>query len=183
MPATDEKRPRRRMLTSILLLGGLVLITAAFAYSRGGIGAPVEGARIGLSLLLDVSPQLFLGFLLAGMVTVILPSETLGRFVGEESGFGGVAIGAVAGMATPGGPFLQFPLVATLVGGGAGVGPVAAYLTAWSLISWQRILVWELPILGGPFTIARLVVSVLLPLVVGIFMPPVLRIVTRLAGA
>ena len=171
------------MLTSILLLGGFVMITAAIAYARGGMEAPLQGARIGLGLLLEVAPQLLLGFLLAGMVTVILPSEALGRFVGEESGLSGVAIGTVAGMATPGGPFLQFPLVASLVTGGAGAGPVAAYLTAWSLISWQRILVWELPILGAPFTIARFVVSVLLPIGVGLLLPPVLRFVTRLVTA
>lgn len=169
------------MLTSILLLGSFVIITAAIAYARGGIQAPLEGGRVGLSLLLDVAPQLLLGFLLAGMVTVILPSEALGRYVGEESGLQGVAIGVVAGMATPGGPFLQFPLVASLVSGGAGAGPVGAYLTAWSLISWQRTLVWELPILGAPFTIARFVVSILLPVGVGLLLPPMLRFVTRLA--
>ena len=79
-----------------------------------------------------VAPEVALGFALAGLITVLIPPDLIGHAIGEESGVRGVLIATVAGILTPGGPFLQFPLVASLARGGAGVGPLAAYLTAWS---------------------------------------------------
>jgi uncharacterized membrane protein YraQ (UPF0718 family) len=130
-------------------------------------------------LLLAVLPQLLIGFALAGLATVLLPSEILGRYVGPESGLGGLVIATFAGMATPGGPFVQFPLVAALAKGGAGVGPMAAFLTAWSLISWNRIVVYELPLLGTNFTLARFSVSLMVPLAVGALVPLAFRALDR----
>jgi uncharacterized membrane protein YraQ (UPF0718 family) len=106
---------------------------------------------------------------------VLVPSDVIGRVVGEESGLQGVLIATVAGAVTPGGPFLQFPLVAALARGGAGTGPMAAYLTAWSLLGVNRALVWEIPILGVPFTASRWLVSLIVPVVVGMAVPLLLR--------
>jgi uncharacterized membrane protein YraQ (UPF0718 family) len=128
---------------------------------------------------MTVLPQLIIGFTLAGLATVLLPSEVLGRYVGPESGFSGLAIATVAGMATPGGPFVQFPLVASLANAGAGTGPMAAFITAWSLISWNRIVVYELPLLGPQFTLARFSVSLLIPLLVGALVPWAIRAFQR----
>ena len=108
------------MLTSILILGTLVAALTVVALVVGGGQLAVRGATTGLGLLGGVLPQLVLGFLLAGLVTVLLPREAIGSLVGEGSGLMGVGVATIAGAATPGGPFLQFPLVAALMQGGAG---------------------------------------------------------------
>lgn len=110
---------------------------------------------------------------------MVVPSSLIGSWIGEDSGLRGVLVATAAGMLTPGGPFLQFPLVAGLAKAGAGLGPVAAYLTAWSLLSVNRAIVWELPLLGTGFTGARWLVSLAVPIVVGIATPWVLRLFTR----
>ncbi len=163
------------MLLSIAILGTLVAGLTVVALVRGGATLAWAGAQEGLQLLLSVAPQLLLGFLLAGLVTVLVPSEVIGRVVGEESGLTGVVIATAAGIITPGGPFLQFPLVAALARAGAGVGPMAAYLTAWSLLGVNRALVWEIPVLGAPFTATRWLVSLAVPIVIGMAIPLVLR--------
>lgn len=163
------------MLLSIAILGTLVAGLTIVALGRGGTTLAWAGAQEGVQLLLGVAPQLLLGFLLAGLVTVLVPSEVIGRLVGEDSGLTGVLIATAAGVATPGGPFLQFPLVAALARSGAGVGPMAAYLTAWSLLGVNRALVWEIPILGVPFTASRWLVSLAVPIVIGLTIPLVLR--------
>jgi hypothetical protein len=56
---------------------------------------------------------------------------------------------------------------------------MAAYLTAWSLLGWNRLLVWELPLLGAPFTVARWTVSLLAPIAVGLMVPQALRLLQR----
>jgi uncharacterized membrane protein YraQ (UPF0718 family) len=163
-------------MTSILILGVATVVLLVVAYVRGGWELPLQGLRTGGELLLSIAPQLVVGFMLAGIVTVLLPRDALGSMVGADSGVTGILVATGAGILTPGGPFLQFPLVAALVASGAAPGPAAAYLTAWSLMGWHRLVIWEVPLLGTPFTVARFLVSLALPIVVGLTLPLVLRL-------
>ena len=166
-------------MEAVIIVGALVLLLSTVAFLQGGIDRAAEGYRQGLDLALSVAPQVALGFALAGLISVVIPPEVIGRWIGEESGIQGLLIATVAGVLTPGGPFLQFPLVASLAKGGAGVGPLAAYLTAWSLISLNRAIVWEVPLLGGSFAVARYAASLVAPILIGLLMPVVYRSLAR----
>lgn len=163
----------------LLILAAVLLTALAVAWWRGGSGLLFEGLGEGTSLLISVLPQLVIGFLLAGMMTVLLPANAIAEWLGADSGIRGLVIATVAGTLTPGGPFLQFPLVAALAGAGAAPGPLAAYLTAWSLTGVNRLLVWEIPLLGPQFALARWSVSLTLPILVGLAVPVVLKLTTR----
>ena len=167
------------MELSIAIVGTLVVGLSAIALVRGGAPLALAGYREGVSILLSVAPQLALGFLLAGLVTVLIPADLVARLLGEESGLRGIVIASVAGMLTPGGPFLQFPLIAALGRSGAGIGAMGAYLTAWSLLGANRAVVWELPILGPAFTVARWAISLLIPVAVGLLLPAAVRLFSR----
>ena len=166
---------RKRNTGTIVILGAICALLAVVALRVGGVDRLYAGVGEGTALLATVAPQLVLGFLMAGLATVLIPSETIARFVGEGSGFQGLAIATVAGAVTPGGPFLQFPLVAALLRAGASEGAVVAYLTAWSLLGMQRVLVWELPVMGPLFAGTRWVVSLAVPILLGAAIPIVLR--------
>jgi uncharacterized membrane protein YraQ (UPF0718 family) len=166
---------KRRTTSTIFILGGICGVLALIALRVGGVDRLSAGATEGIHLLATVAPQLLLGFLMAGLATVLVPSETIARYVGEGSGLQGLAIATVAGAVTPGGPFLQFPLVAALLRAGASEGAVVAYLTAWSLLGMQRVLVWELPVMGPLFAGTRWIVSFLIPVLLGAAVPYVLR--------
>ena len=167
------------MDSSFFILLAISAVLLAVALGQGGAPLAAAGLRTGLDLLARVAPQVVIAFALAGLVTVLLPSDVLGRLVGGDSGMMGLVIATAAGLATPGGPFVQFPLVAAIAKAGAGPGPMAAYITAWSLLGWNRIVVYELPLLGPAFTLARVVASLILPVAVGLIVPPVLRMITR----
>ena len=139
------------------------------------------GLDLGLvkPIILTLAAAVLVGFVLAGLVTVLIPSNLVASLLGEESGLAGVLIAMVAGILTPGGPYLQFPLVASLARGGAGVGPLAAYLTAWSLLGLNPALVWEIPLLGGSFAVARYAASITAPFLVRVLMSVMYRILTR----
>ncbi len=175
-PFSDTSR-RRRITGSLIILAALCVVLAAAAVVIGGPAKLGAGVSEAAALLVSVAPQLALGFLLAGLATVLVPSEAVARLVGDESGVRGLLIATGAGALTPGGPFLQFPLVAALLRSGASEGAVAAYLTAWSLLGMQRVLVWELPVLGPTFATVRWTASLLLPLVVGFAVPYILALV------
>jgi uncharacterized membrane protein YraQ (UPF0718 family) len=175
---TGPIRPRsasRRQVTPLLILGGICLALGIVAYKVGGSARVADGVREGVTLLIQFAPQMAIGFLLAGLVSVLIPASAIGRLVGAESGFGGLLIATAAGAVTPGGPFLHFPLVAVLLRGGAGEGPVAAYLTAWALLGINRVLVWEIPVLGPTFALTRWAVSLAAPVVVGLGVQVALR--------
>lgn len=169
---------RRRVTPSLLILGMVAIAVGTLVIQRGGAPLLLDGLRTSWSLFASVALQLILGFTLAGLVTVLLPADVLARLVGEGSGMRGLLIASLAGIATPGGPFVQFPLMAAIASAGAGVGPMAAYLTAWSLMGWNRIVVYELPLLGPGFTLARVLVSLAAPLIVGLLVPIVLRAIS-----
>lgn len=68
---------------------------------------------------------------------------------------------------TPGGPMTHFPVIASLFKMGVGIGPLVAYLSAWSLFGLQRVIMWEIPFLGAKVVAIRIAVSLLFPLIAG----------------
>jgi uncharacterized membrane protein YraQ (UPF0718 family) len=89
--------------------------------------------------------------------------------VGAESGFKGILIGTCLGAVAPGGPFIQFPIVAAMFKAGVHIGPLIAYLTAWALIGVNRVIVFEIPLLGFKITFTRLICSFIFPIIIGYF--------------
>ena len=84
-----------------------------------------------------------------------------------ESGWRGLIVAALAGMATPGGPMATFPIVLVLARAGADRGAVVCYIVSWALNGLQRILVWEVPLLGADFALLRLLCGLPLGVLAG----------------
>ena len=58
--------------------------------------------------------ELALGFVLAGLIDVLVPAPSLVRWLGEEHAGRGILVGWPAGLVMPGGPYVFFPIVANL---------------------------------------------------------------------
>lgn len=69
---------------STLILIGLAALFAAIAYWKDP-GLPWIGAKTGLSLLWFVVPRLIPALILAGMLQVLIPRETVPRYFGRQS--------------------------------------------------------------------------------------------------
>ena len=175
-----DRKKKHKMDISLLLLGLLVAVLIGVAYHAGGWTTLMSGLQISSGMLKAVWLRMLLGILMAGMMQVLIPAELIAHLMGKGSGFRGILVGTVAGAITPGGPFVNFPIVAALQNSGAGIGPLAAYLTAWGVIPVHRTLVWELPFLAHDFVLVRMLVSVLAPIIVGLLTPLVLETFTRL---
>ncbi|OGC87219.1 MAG: hypothetical protein A2142_04970 [candidate division Zixibacteria bacterium RBG_16_48_11] len=155
------------MYVSWIVLGSAILVLAFIAYQKGGWLTIGNALGQGGGLFLYVLPNLLLGFALAGFLQVLLPSELIAKYLGQESGWKGLLFGAGVGCITPGGPFTHFPILAAFLTKGAGVGPVSAYIAAWALLGLQRFFVWELPILGSHFALVRFGSSLAFPVIIG----------------
>ena len=101
--------------------------------------------------------------------------------MGDEAGAKGLLIGAAAGMLSPGGPYVMYPIAAALMHGGAGIGSIAAFTAARNLFTANRFLVYEVPFLGIPFSIARTLATIWLIVVGTALVPLVFRLMPRSA--
>jgi uncharacterized membrane protein YraQ (UPF0718 family) len=151
--------------TWVMLFLACALVVSA--YMKNPVLVP-EGLKAGGKLFWEILPAMVLAFIVAGMVSVILPRELMTRWLGEESGLRGLTMATLAGAITPGGPFVMFPIVAVLLKAGAGVAPLMAYITAWSILGLNRFLVYEIPMLGWKLSMARIAASLVFPMIIGL---------------
>ncbi len=119
-------------------------------------------------MILMVIPSLVAGLLLGALLSRVIGRDRVARTLGAGSGMRGLLLAAGLGTITPGGPFTSFPLVHALWIAGADAGTLMAFLTAWALIGVNRIIVWELPFMGPELTLIRVLVSLPMPIVVGL---------------
>jgi len=118
-----------------------------------------------VALLIEILPRILAAVALAGLVQVLVPRAAVARALGEEAGMKGIALAAGAGALTPGGPMTSFPLVNALHAAGSGRPALISYLTSWSVLGVQRILTWEVPLMGADFAVIRAVASLPLPFI------------------
>ena len=157
---------RRRMDASLWILLGVAAVALAVAYARDP-ALPWQGLQASGRLVKSVWLELALGFLIAGLIEVLVPSATIARWLGSQHTGQGILAGWLAGLAMPGGPYLFFPVAAKLLDSGAAPGALIAFLTAKTLVSPVRTLTYEAPLMGWPLTLARFIPGVLLPPLMG----------------
>jgi len=158
--------PRSPLEPSLFIMLGLALVAAGVAYWKDP-GLPLVGARTGLSMIWFMLPRMIPALVLAGMLQVLVPQDTVSRYFGERSGFTAILLATGAGVLTPGGPMVTVPLLVVLANSGMALGPLVAYMTSWSLFGIQRIITWEAPLLGWKFVAVRVVPSLAFPVIAG----------------
>ena len=137
------------------MLAMLALASVA-VYRREGIAGVRRGAVISITMTRSVLPMVVLGI---------------------DSGIVGILIGTAVGAVVPAGPYVVLHLLGGLLASGAGAGPVAAFITAWSVIPVSRTLIFDVPFLGPAFTFSRLLVALPFPFVAGFLTPVVFRLI------
>jgi uncharacterized membrane protein YraQ (UPF0718 family) len=175
----DEERKKAPLVDpSLVAFAMLALITGAICYARG-MGVFLRGLDDALAMMRQVLPKVAGALLMAGFVQVLLPGELVVKWIGKDTGFKGILIACLAGALTPGGPIISFPLVAALYRMGANISSLVAYLTAWELIGVQRIVIWDIPLMGVKFAMLRVAVSLLLPVLAGLIAQKVSDVLDR----
>lgn len=153
-------------LAGAAALWGIVLALAAFAARKPG-RLHRKAAGLAVDQFVRMMPRIAVALLLAGFLGKLVPGEFVGRVIGAESGATGILIASLVGGFTPGGPMIAFPTVVVLSEAGAGVPQLVAFLTAWSVFAFHRVLVYELTLMGWRFSATRLVSSLALPPLAG----------------
>jgi uncharacterized membrane protein YraQ (UPF0718 family) len=150
------------------MFAGLAGLSGAACYLVLGPSAFFASLHEDLGVFALVLPKMAGALLIASFIQVLLPRNKVERWMGEGSGVKGMAVAAGVGVATPGGPMTSFPLVTALQEAGTGRSALIAYLTSWSTLGLQRILTWEIPLMGVEFAVLRFLASLPLPFIAGL---------------
>ena len=145
-----------------ITLWGSVAVLGFMVWQRGRV-VLTAAAREGTMDFVNIVPRVALGVIGSGYIAAVLPQEVITGWFGSDSGWLGVLMAAVAGAATPGGPVIGFSLGAVAMKAGAGPPQVIAYVTAWALFAFQRLLLWEIPFMPARFVWFRAAVSLPFP--------------------
>jgi uncharacterized membrane protein YraQ (UPF0718 family) len=113
-----------------------------------------------------IVPLIALAVIIASCIEVLISPAQIAQWLGDGSGFRGVAAGWIAGILTPGGGPIGLPIAAALAKRGASLPAVLSYLTSMSLLSLIR-LPMEWGILGSRVTLTRWAATAMVPLLVG----------------
>lgn len=114
-----------------------------------------------------LGPKILAGVFIAAALPLVLPRDRVALWIGQQSGWRGLALATVAGAVVPGGPAMTMPLAAGFLAAGADLGAVISFVSSWSLLSLNRTLIWEYTFLPAPLVTFRLAVSALLPILIG----------------
>jgi uncharacterized membrane protein YraQ (UPF0718 family) len=149
-----------------VVIYALAAVLTVVAYLRDP-SLPGVGLRAGGQLLVDIFPRLVAALILTGMIQAMISPAWIQHWLGGGSTHRAIFTGFVAGILTPGGPMVGFPIMAVFYKGGASLAALVTYMTSWSLFGFQRVIAWELPFMGTRFLLARVLPTLVFPILAG----------------
>jgi uncharacterized membrane protein YraQ (UPF0718 family) len=163
----DSKHGRSKSMDSTTLILFAVAVALLIVAFRQGRDVPLAGLLAAGRTLWRNLLLLLLGFLIAGLAQVLIPRELITRWLGAGTGLKGILIGCVAGGLVPGAPYATFPLVAALYQGGASLGAIVGFVSAWALWSVTRLPL-EIALIDPKPALVRYAVTFIVPPVAGL---------------
>jgi hypothetical protein len=149
------------LVVDIILWGSVA--TVGFIALRRGRPVLTNSLREGATDFIHIVPRIALGVIGSGYIAAVVPQEVITGWLGPNSGWFGVLAAVIAGAATPGGPVIGFSIGAVALKAGGGAPQVIAYVVAWALFAFQRLLLWEIPFMPARFVWFRAAVSLPFP--------------------
>jgi uncharacterized membrane protein YraQ (UPF0718 family) len=106
--------------------------------------------------MLSVIPPVFI---LLGLLDVWVQKETMMRYMGEKSGFIGIAIAFLLGSAAAGPLYAAFPIAGVLLKKGSKLSNVLIFIGAWSTTKIPMLL-FEASAMGWKFMVTRFIIDI-----------------------
>ncbi|HHY76987.1 MAG TPA: hypothetical protein GX498_00575 [Clostridiales bacterium] len=141
--------------TLILSLAAIILI----AVNAKKTGKHYKGLKSGLMQFLKTAPVILGAFILAGLIEVLIPKEFVQNWLSKEAGLKGIVLGTFGGMLLAMGPYAFYPIVASILASGAGLGTIISIITGWALLSLSKFP-YEAGFFGIRFTVKKLIYSI-----------------------
>lgn len=152
------------LLIFTLILTSLATILAFLAHRRGLLHT---GLKAGLIEFIYLIPRVAIGVIGSGFIAALLPKAFIESYLSSQSGVLAYVLATIFGIFTPGGPVVGFALAIGSLKAGASLPVIMTFVTAWSLMAVQRIVMWEVPVMPMQMTLLRFLGSLPLPFIAG----------------
>lgn len=146
------KKLTSRYVFFLVALGATLLITI-FDPNTGFKAFDIAGSSF--MQMVSVLPPIMI---LLGLMDVWVPRETMMKFMGEDSGFLGVALAILLGSLAAGPMYAAFPFTAVLLRKGVKFSNIVIFMNAWCVTKIPTLL-FELAYLGYNFTLVRFLIN------------------------
>lgn len=169
----ESKQREKSLLNTILYMLALVIILAIVAWIRSP-ETLFKGIMAGFGMLGEVVIIMVLSFLVAGLIQTLVPKEMIVAHLGRETGIRGILFGSFAGAFMPGGPYINFPIAASIYRSGAGIGSVVGFVSGWALWQVYRLPI-EMALISPRFALIRFTSTLVVPPLAGLLAHYVFR--------
>ncbi|MBS3786685.1 permease [Candidatus Bipolaricaulota bacterium] len=152
--------------TAIML--GIFSLLGLLTWFLQGVDGVFRGLKSSLGTLGSVWALLLLALGVAGFLRVLVPQEVVSNYLGPASGIKGYLIAWGVGAVTPGAPFTIYPIAATLLEAGSGIGQVMTMILSASIGVALTRVPYEVAFLGWRFSVLRFLSAFVVPLLGGL---------------
>ena len=160
------------MNVTAVIINGIAIAGLLVAFIKNREKA-IQSLKIALKSFIKILPMVFIIIITIGLLLGFVPPEQISRFVGDQSGAGGVLLVGVVGALMHIPALLSFPLAASILESGASVTAVAAFITTLTMIG-MITLPLEIKILGKKMALLRngisFVIAILIAFIMGIIL-------------
>jgi uncharacterized membrane protein YraQ (UPF0718 family) len=169
----QEKKKQRRVLVRGYAISAVVLIAAAIILwiFPDKTESATTTARNYFLEMIKILPAVMV---IMGLFSVFISKKQVVKYMGKSSGVKGILLAIFFG-ALPTGPlYIAFPLAVALRKKGASISNIVIFLSAWACIKIPQELI-ELQFLGIKFMAARLVLTIIFMVIMGLFIERIIE--------
>ncbi len=156
------------MNATAIIINGIAIAGLLIAFIKDWKKA-IQSLKMALKSFIKMLPMVFIIIIAIGLLLGFVPPDQISRFVGDQSGAGGVLLVGVVGALMHIPALLSFPLASSILESGASITAVAAFITTLTMIG-MITLPLEIKILGKKMALLRNGISFIIAIIIAFIM-------------
>ena len=160
------------MNITAIIINGIAVSALILAFIKDKNKA-VQSLKMASKSFIKMLPMIFIIIIAIGLLLGFIPPDQISRFVGDQSGVGGVLLIGVVGALMHIPALLSFPLASSILENGASITAVAAFITTLTMIG-MITLPFEIKMLGKKIALLRNGISFVIAILIAFIMGMIL---------
>ena len=160
------------MNVTAIIINGIAIVALLIAFTKDRKKA-IKSLKMASKSFIRILPMVFIIIIIIGLLLGFVSPTQISRFVGEQSGIGGILLIGIVGAVMHIPALLSFPLAASLLESGASVTAVVAFITTLTMIG-TITLPLEIKELGRKMALLRngmsFVIAIIIALIMGVIL-------------
>ena len=160
------------MSSTAIFINSFVLLSLIVSFFKDK-GKTKNAIKVAYKSLLEMLPVVLIIIILIGLLLGFVSPETISKFIGEQSSWGGFLLIAILGTVAHIPSLLAFPIAASLLDSGAAITSVAVFITTLTMIGIVTLPL-EVQLMGRKFALLRNGISFIIAILIALIMGAVI---------